>query len=110
MAGRVFGAKRVHELTRRDVAHHMRKNVQRGVVPIDPFSVVPDFLRRLNGHVRSPWIMPRTAVRLKNSEYGTGVRASMRFKPGEAEARHPNWRGERRYGGDLLAGLTALPG
>ena len=36
------------------VADDVRKNVQRGVVPVDPFSVVPDFLRRLNGHKCSP--------------------------------------------------------
>jgi hypothetical protein len=31
----------------------VRKDVQLGVVPVDPLSVVPDFLGRLNWHKRS---------------------------------------------------------
>ena len=32
------------------VAHDVRKNVEGGVVPIDPLSVVPDFFGFLDGH------------------------------------------------------------
>src|SRR5260370_31833710 len=35
------------------VTHDVRKHVKFGVVPIDPFTVVPDFLGRLNGHKSS---------------------------------------------------------
>ncbi len=32
------------------ITHHVREDVQLGVVPVDPLSVVPDFLGRLNRH------------------------------------------------------------
>src|SRR5580658_1972347 len=32
------------------VAHHVRKHVQGGVVPVDPLSVMPDFFGLLDGH------------------------------------------------------------
>ena len=32
------------------VAHDVRENVQGGVVPVDPLSVVPDFIGLLDGH------------------------------------------------------------
>src|SRR5262249_39304344 len=44
------------------VADDVRKDVELGVVPVDPFAVVPDFLRRSNRHICSLWKVPRRST------------------------------------------------
>jgi len=52
------------------VAAYVGEDVERGVVPIDPFSVVPDFLGLVDGHLRSSSVPPI-------AEYGRGGEASI---------------------------------
>jgi hypothetical protein len=59
------------------IAHDVRENVERGVVPIDPFSVVPDFFGLLDFHDGVPF-RELLAVPFQFAEYGTREGASMK--------------------------------
>jgi len=59
------------------VTHHVRKDVQLGVVPIDPLSVVPDFLGRLNRIDAPYWIVSLAVVQRESQNTVRGDKASM---------------------------------
>jgi hypothetical protein len=59
------------------VAHDVRKNVESGVLPVDPFSVVPDFFRLLDWHDGVLLVAPIEALP-EFLEYGRQPRASMK--------------------------------
>ena len=58
------------------VADDVREDVEGGVVPIDPLSVVPDFLGLWDGHDVLPF-SGATRGDAESAEYGSEWRASM---------------------------------
>src|SRR6266404_4005209 len=82
----------------RAVAHDVREDVQLGIVPLDPFSVVPDFLGRLNRHRCSLFDSATRggASRNRRIRYaGERVNASRVLEPSDSK---PIWRFARREG------------
>src|SRR5438477_3980945 len=74
------------------VAYDVRKDVQFGVVPVDPLSVVPDFLGGLNRHRCSLFgsAIRRSTARNRRIRYGAAS-VNARRAPGENRLK-PNWR------------------
>src|SRR5207249_4750540 len=75
------------------VAYDVRKDVQFSVVPVDPLSVVPDFLGGLNRHRCSLFgsAIRRGTARNRRIRYGAAS-VNARRAPGENRLK-PNWRG-----------------
>src|SRR5437773_1457673 len=74
------------------VTHDVRKDVQLSVVPVDPFSVVPDFLRGLNRHKCSLFVSAtrRGTTRICRIRYGAASVNALRVV--EWHRSQPNWR------------------
>src|SRR5262249_30371829 len=74
------------------VADDVRKDVELGIVPVDPFPVVPDLLGGLNRHSRSLGKALAHSPHLQTAEYGSESAASMRLGAPKQLGQEPNWR------------------
>src|SRR5712664_3095005 len=74
------------------VTHDVRQDVKFGVVPVDPLTVVPDFLGRLNRHRRSLFDSATRCGASRNCRIRhAAVSVNARCAP-EADHAEPNWR------------------
>ena len=75
------------------IAYDVRKDVKFGVVPVDPLSVVPDFLGGLNRHRCSPFgsAIRRGTARNRRIRYGAASVNALAVP--EENLQEPNWRG-----------------
>jgi len=62
---------------RRAIAHDVGEDMKGGVVPVDPLSVVPDFVGLLDGHEVVLLVAPLAALP-ESAEYGTRRGASIK--------------------------------